>query len=474
MVTPTSSEAEESIETKKSKARVWSILEASAYSVSDGFGLRNITPYALALNASNSMVGLLTSVPSLIGNLIQLLTYKLMRRYSRKTIVLFSVFLQTFFWLILLIPGLLFLHLPTPHTRVLTLFLVIYTGLIVSGVVAGPAWSSWMKDIVPTNQLGRYFARRGKIAGAIAFVSTILAGLILDYFKKTELLYGFFILIFFSFLFRGISGCLFIKQYEPRLEKNETSYFSFIQFLNNMPFNNFGRFVIFLSLINLSVAICGPFFAVYLLKERAFSYSLYTGITMIMPIASILTMNSWGKFSDRYGNTKVLKITGLFIVLIPFLYLLSGLFSSIAIVLAILIFTELFGGISWGGFNLSASNFLFKTVSREKIALCSAYMNVLTGFGIFAGATLGGWVSSLSFGYPLFLVFLASGIGRLLVYLFVLPKIKESGLEKSSYDRKDFITSFFLLPRFFNQIEEINYFRRTIAKLKSSRLFSTL
>ena len=89
----------------KEKSKKISIIEGSAYSVSDGFGFRNITPYALALGASNVVIGLLDSVPSLIGNLSQLFTNRLMERYSRKTIVVFSVFSQAITWLLVLLPG---------------------------------------------------------------------------------------------------------------------------------------------------------------------------------------------------------------------------------------------------------------------------------------------------------------------------------------------------------------------------------
>lgn len=456
------SRSEKIIETKKKKARKLSIWEANAFSVSDGFGLRNIAPYALALNASNSMIGLLTSIPSLLGNLSQLLTYRLLKIYSRKKLVIAAVFLQTFFWLMLLIPGILFLHSTTLSNKPMIVFLALYTGLIISGALAGPAWISWMKDIVPKEELGRYFAKRNKIAGSIAFICMLLAGFVLDYFKRIEVLYGFFILIFISFLFRGISGYLFTKQYEPEFKEVKGSYFGLSSFLSNMPFNNFGRFVVFIALINFSVAIASPFFAVYLLKDKGFSYIIYMSLTMLMPIASILTMTYWGKLSDKLGNVKVMKLTGIVVSIIPFIYFISSFTNKWWIILAILIPTEILSGIGWSGFNLSASNFLMRTVTREKMVLCSSYMNVLSGFSVFIGATIGGLLASINFWNPILLVFLISGFGRLLVYFLVLPKVKEKVHEKSKYDQRDFISHINLTPRFIHNLGEIVYFKRKI------------
>ena len=72
----------------KEKTRRLSVKEAGIYSVSDGFGFRNVSPYALALGAGNTAIGLLSSLPSLIGNFSQLFTARLMRKYSRKQLML--------------------------------------------------------------------------------------------------------------------------------------------------------------------------------------------------------------------------------------------------------------------------------------------------------------------------------------------------------------------------------------------------
>jgi MFS family permease len=461
------SRSEKIIETRKRNSRRLSIYDASAFSVSDGFGIRNIAPYALALNASNSMMGFLVSIPSLLGNLSQLLTYKLMGNHSRKKLVVSAVFIQAFFWLLLLLPGFLFLRAKTATNTPVIILIALYTGLIVSGALAGPAWMSWMKDIVPEKKLGRYFAKRNKIAGSIAFGCMIIAGLLLDYFKSIEVLYGFFILLFISFLFRSISGNFVRQQYEPKFRKKKEHYFSFGQFLSNIKHNNFGRFVIFISLMNFSIAIASPFFAVYLLREKQLSYTLYMALTVLMPIASIITMSYWGKISDSVGNVKILRITGIGIAFIPFVYFISNFISTFWIFIGFLALLEIFAGINWGGFNLSVSNFLFKTVSREKMILCSSYMNMINGITIFVGATIGGLIASVPFWNPILIVFLVSGIGRLVVYLSILPKLKEKAHESSVYDKKDLIANLNFAPRFFNPIGGINYAVKITKKIGS-------
>src|SRR3989338_11584143 len=86
----------------KEEARKISLKEASSYSLMDGFGLRYITPYALALQLSRLQIGLLSSLPALLANFSQIFTPKLMEKHSRKKIVFLGMFLQSLMWLVLI------------------------------------------------------------------------------------------------------------------------------------------------------------------------------------------------------------------------------------------------------------------------------------------------------------------------------------------------------------------------------------
>lgn len=464
------SRSENSIRVKKARSRTISLFEGGAYAASDGFGLRNISPYAIALNASNSMMSLLISIPSFLGNLSQLLTYNLLRNRSRKRVIVTGVFLQAFFWLLLLIPGLIYLNSTKSSNLAVITLVILYTGLVISGSIPNPAWSSLMQDIVPKNQLGRYFGKRNRITVSITLVCMLIGAFVLDYFKKTEVIYGFLILVLLSFIFRSISGFLHSKKYEPPFKRSRKAYFSFFRFIRNMPFNNFGRFVVFVALINFSVAIASPFFAAYLLRDRSFTYISYMTLMVLIPLASVLTMPYWGRLSDKWGNVNILRVATITIIFIPFAYLISSYFSSFWIVFGLLFVAELIGGIGWAGFNLAINNFVFRTVSKERIVICSSYMNAINGFSIFIGATLGGVLASFNFWNPILAVFFFSGIGRLLAYITMVPKLKERTLKKSVYSSEGSISFLIPLQRVIHSMSDITYFKKTIDSLNRSKL----
>lgn len=417
-------------ESLKENARKISIAEGSGYSVMDGFGLRYITPYALALGVSNFFIGVLSSLPALIGNFSQLFGSTLIRKNSRKKIVRRGVLFQALSWIPLILVGIIALLFQPPLLLTSLLLLFFYTIIIASAAHVGPAWSSWMKDIV-TKNTDSYFAKRNTIAGATGLISGLIAGFVLDFFKNYHYLLGFWIIFSIALLGRGFSFYMFKKQYEPKLKLEEKYYFTLIQFLKKMPHNNFGKFVIFSAIISLSVAIASPFFSVYMLKNLQFSYTNYTLVVTIAIVSSLLFMPLWGKLANKYGSIKVLQISSSLIFLLPlFWFFIPFLFkNSHSSILFYLLIVEGLSGFVWAGFNLSTGNFIFHAVTNQRIAYCAAYTAILSSFGAFIGATLGGLITSyhgtILFLEPILFIFLLSSFLRLVTFLFLFSRIKE-------------------------------------------------
>lgn len=409
------------------KTKKISINEASAYSVMDGFGLRYITPYALAVGSNNTQIGLLSSLPSLLGNLSQLITLKLMKIWTRKKIVFTAVLLQALMWLALLFIG-SFYFIFNQKTITPILVIIVYTLLILFGAFGGPAWQSWMKDLIKKD-IGIYFGKRSRIATAISLTCMLLAGFILDYFKQTKIFIGFIILFLIASLGRLISARLMLKQYEPPIKIEDKYFFSLKDFVKRMHKNNFGRFVIYYALVSLAINISSPFLAVYMLKTLNFSYTFFMAVTLASVITTLLFVGLWGKFADKYGNLKVMQITGALTPILPFLWFASIWIPGKIGVFIYLILVECFSGAIWAGFNIAAGNFIYEAVTRQRVAICATYFNILAGLGVLIGSMTGGLLSShysTIFGLnSLLCVFILSGIVRYLVYFFMVSKIRE-------------------------------------------------
>ncbi|MFC1682576.1 MFS transporter, partial [Nanoarchaeota archaeon] len=164
------------------------------------------------------------------------------------------------------------------------------------------------------------------------------------------------------------------------------------------------KLIFFIYLISAFIAfISSPLIAIYLLRILEFSYLTYMIITMSGTVFSLVVMELWGKFADKFGNYQVLKISLLFFPLMPILWILSG--NPIYLVLV----PSALGGIYLAGFGLATSNFIYDNVSQQKRGLAVSYFNLLVGIGAFLGAGLSAILIkyvNTSMIKPLFLIFI--------------------------------------------------------------------
>ncbi len=381
------------------KSLKYSLKDGIFASVMMGMSENFMTPYALAMKATASMVGILASMPNLIGSLIQIKSATLAERFgSRKTLISSSVFIQALLWL-----PIIAIYYISAANQVVWL-IIVYTLFVAVGTLGFPAWSSLMADHVPATERGKVFGRRNRIFGIVNISSMLLAGIALHVFKAA----GFAAIFTIAFLSRLVSWHFLTKMYEPPLTIKDEHRFTLLDFIKRMKDSNFGKFVIFISTMNFAVYLASPFFAVYMLRDLKFNYLVYTIITMTATVTILVMMNAWGAHADNVGNRRVLRLTSFFLPFIPMLWVFShSIFYLIMI--------QIFAGFFWAGFNLSASNFIYDAVTPEKRTRCISYFNAINGIAMFLGAASGGYLVRVLppiRGYNILTLFLISGILR--------------------------------------------------------------
>lgn len=413
----------------KSKARKNSMKDGAFYSIMEGAGLSYTTPYALALGANSAQIGFLSSGPQLIGTLFQLLSLKSMSRFSRKRIVVFGASMQAFMWIPIILLGSFYFWGKIDQAIAIWATIAMHFLIMGFGAIISPVWTSWTRDILP-KRAGNYFGHRAKLVGMMSLASMLVAGFILHRYEKTDVFFGFLLIFIMAFIARIISAFYLSRQYEPKFVPDNAAYFTLLDFVKNMLSNNFGRYVFFIAVFNFAVSIASPFFSVFMLKDLKFNYLTYTIFSLMTPLVMIIFYPFWGKFEDKYGNLKVMKITGFFIPLVPlFWFVLPYYFRDNNLALfSVIFFVELMSGIAWSGFNLSMMNFIYDAVTRQRLAICVAYFHILNAIGVFAGAMLGGFLAKMPtvFGFNAFyFIFVLSAIARMAVYLALIPRVNE-------------------------------------------------
>ena len=405
------------------KSLRFSFLDGAFSSAMIGLTAEYFTPYALALQATTSQIGLLAAAPNLASSFVQLESADITDRLrSRKKVMNIFVLLHTLMLLpIILVPYLFKMHPVLFLIAFITLFTCLNSFTI-------PAWSSLMSDHIPCKSRGRYFGWRNKILATVAILSSFLAGFILQLFKR-DVLKGFLIIFSAAFVVRAISWYFLSRMYEPAFKIKKEAYFSFLDFAKRIKKSNFARFVLFVASLNFCVYIASPFFSVFMLRDLKFSYLTYTVVVTVVTLAQILTIDRWGRHADRVGNLKVIRLTSLFIASLP----LWWIFCRHPVYL---VFIQVLGGFAWAGFNLCATNFIYDAVTPEKRTRCIAYFNVSTGVAIFLGAISGGLLINILprlLGYRILSLFLLAGTLRFLVVFLFSGRIREvRGIEHIS------------------------------------------
>ena len=400
---------------KVENALKFSTAEGMAYGAVMGFGDNYIVAFAVALQTSNFLIGILCSVPGFLSSLAQLWDVALIRRFkSRKSLVLVFAFLQGLMFLPML--GLTFFPSASDGWW-LVLFTTIYS---ISSALTSPIWGSIMAEVVPDHLRGRYFSLRGALSTLSNTICVMAAGIFMT-FLAHKALWGFAILFGAAFLARMVSCGLLTKLFEmpPKLQPQNQSKAG--NFTRGLWSTNLGRYMLFLFSMSFAVNIASPYFAVYQLHDLKLSYFTFAALGTASSIATLLTISRWGRVADRIGNLKVMLAASALVPLVPLLWLISTNLIFLGIVQA-------FSGLAWAGFNLCSVNYLYDATATENRTRYLAYFNCGNGLAAGLGALLGGYIVThlpALMGYQVLSIFLISGVLRGAASIIFLPGLKE-------------------------------------------------
>lgn len=405
-----------------------SVRDGVLWAIMFGVAENYIVPFLFYFQASVFLSSLVQGVSQFSLGLGQLTGAKILFFLKqRKNLVRGMVFIHGFSWILIF-----FLTWKTGNPWV---GMFLFSLGIFASNLGSPAWASWMNDLVPPRQRGTFWGKRNRIIGLVQFVSILTGGVILFLGKKLGLELPAFGLLFLLAAVARISCLIPLShQHEPEFHKpDRKSEFHFYIFLSKLFTTNFGRFTLFVMVMNFSVYVSASLIPAYLLRVLKMGYLEYSLITMTSAILTLVFMPYWGPLADRYGNRRVLVVTGL---VIPFLALGWALFSSLGALLVI----QAFSGLVWAGFNLCMSNYIYDAVRPVNVPKIYAYFNTLNTFSVFAGTLVGGALADLFIHWnvraaglgPIRIVFLLSFLMRLLLFLIFQGKFKEVRTADSS------------------------------------------
>lgn len=341
---------------------------------------------ALLIGASNSQIGLLSALP-MFTNIFQLVSVWLVRRFNNRRAI--SVFCSLMARIPLIIIGFIALYAAPGNTVNLVLFFLFFHYAFSS--ISGPSWNAWMKDLVPEEQLGIFFSRRGRNSQILNVLLSITLAFIVDYTKRYyplhELsLYG---IMYIAGGIIGITGVfLLYRTPEPKSFLSRDNIFKLLK--KPLTNKNFVKLLVFNSAWVFAINIAIPFFTVFMLKSLGLSISYIIGLTVLGQVSSIMTIRVWGKFADRYSNKTIIGIGAPLYILCIIGWCFVGIYTHMYANLALLAILHVFMGISTAGINVALTNIGMKLAPKQDAIVYLSAKNIIVASFSFLAPLTGG------------------------------------------------------------------------------------
>ncbi len=357
-----------------------SIGDGAAYGVMVGLGETYLSAFALAVGLGEVYTGLLASLPILFGSLIQVISPFGVRCFqSHRRWVVCCAGLQAACFLPLIYAA---WRGHIDHVPLMIIASIYWA----ASLGTGPAWNTWMGNIVPVALRPTFFARRSRLNQAMVFVGFLGGGLILQAGKQlgareTQLM--FVALFAISFLCRTISTtCLYFQGETPPDRKSLRDLSSKV--IRSRLFTGMsGRLLGFAVMMQAGVYFCGPYFSPYMLKTLGMEYWEYAVLLSVSFVTKFLCLPFWGRYAHRVGAQRLLWIGAIGIVPLSGGWLISSNFLY-------LMALQLAGGATWGAYELALFLLFFETIpARERTAILTWY-NVANSAALAFGSMLGG------------------------------------------------------------------------------------
>lgn len=383
-------------------------LDSLFASISGAFLLTYVSLYALALGATNTQIGTLTSAASLLGMLAPIPGAQWTERLGQRKKVVVLV------WIVARALSSALVFIPFFLSGEAAIYAVITIWALRAGLanLAHPAWVSLSADIVPPDRRGRYFSSRNIAMAVSSMLFVPLAGQIIDWGGGLQ---GYQWAFGLSTLFGFMALYWYARIPEPppshtgRPQRDPAAFWRVLA--NNRTFS---FFVLIEVVWNFSLQVGGPFFTVFQVKELGSTPSMVGLMNMISSFTRILGQQFWGRIVDRRGSRWVIAACALTIPFLPFFWLFLSQPWHV-------LYVTIPSGFLWAGFELASFNLLLELPDPQQRTQATASYTTLIGIANIAGPLVGGWVvDTFSYGW----VFALSGVGRMLGGILFVALLK--------------------------------------------------
>lgn len=324
--------------------------------------------FALTLGAQPLHVGILAAIPFLAQAAQWPATLLVERVRQRRRIGVWAITAARV--VILSMAAIPF----APRDSQLGLLMLSQVLIAVLNGIGGCAVNSWLHQLVPREDLGRFFSRRllwGTIGGCLA---TLGAGVLVDHlpawiapwWPTAERSDAFAVAFVLSALAGFLSSFYLARTPEPMMPPPSAT-----ERLRDMliePFRHpgFRKLLVFLAAWGLASNVAAPFISVWLIRQNGFPMTAVTSLWVSSQIATAVTLFLWGKLSDRMSNKAVLAVALPAYFACTLALVFGDALRDVGDKLAVLYVIHIAMGVAGGGIGLAIGNLGLKCAPQGR------------------------------------------------------------------------------------------------------------
>ena len=342
-----------------------------------------ISVYAIRLGASKQLLGLLTSVPSLLMVLLRIPAAQLTERTAdRKSLIVTSLFARRLGYLVIcLLPWLGLL----PGVREIppaTLLVGVVILMALPMVLSSAGWDSFFADVVPPRRRSRVVSMRSTMTALISLAMVPLMGSFLEWVPFP---YNYQVIYLVAFVGAAVSlwhvraikvrPAVEVARRQSPLGLTEAG-----KILQDSP--EFAALVLGTFVYQLAISIVSPLFSIYFVEHLGASESWIGWRLTLASLMSILAYRIWPTQIEKRGDVKMLIWASPMMALFP---LLTGLTSSLTPNLFIVLIPRLFGSCVM----LSRYSILLRVTPADRRPTYIAIYAILANVAAFVAPLIG-------------------------------------------------------------------------------------
>lgn len=332
-------------------------------------GMNLVTPFisvwAMGMGGTNFQIGLISSLPPLIGLVAMLPGAFFVDRFASKRNITgaFIFFQRLFFVLLALTP-----FLPAHYVW----YLVIINGLMnFPGSIANVAWQSFIAGAIPAQERAQAFAQRNRLSSLCGLAVTFLAGQIFRVVPAARLntMYMIFFLVAFGFALVEVWSHMQMREIVSA-PKEEAKLGVLPTFKAIFSQRAFIVFCLCSLVFHFGWQMAWPLFSIYKVRFLGANETWVSLINVINGLGSFISYGFWRRIIEKRGNHSVLAVAAMGISTAPFLYSISSSLYQLALANVLL-------GIAVAGINLTLFNSLLDAVPEQNRTIYIAAYTML-------------------------------------------------------------------------------------------------